>query len=76
MQQYPSINKEVIKDLDYYVFDKFGTRKKLMSDDSGILNLSKDLIMQNEKEVHDIFKKNKWQEGTLFFEFYPFEFNL
>lgn len=22
MQQYPSINKEVIKDLDYYVFDK------------------------------------------------------
>lgn len=88
MQQYPSINKEVIKDLDYYVFDKldgsnirvefslkkgfdkFGTRKKLMSDDSGILNLSKDLIMQNEKEVHDIFKKNKWQEGTLFFEFY------
>lgn len=51
-------------------FDKFGTRKKLMSDDSGILNQSKDLIMQYEQRVHDIFKKNKWQEGTLFFEFH------
>lgn len=88
MQQYPSISKDIIKDLDYYIFDKldgsnirveyslkkgfdkFGTRKKLMSDDSGILNLSKDLILSKEKEVYDIFKKNKWQDGTLFFEFF------
>lgn len=88
MQQYPSISKDIIKDLDYYIFDKldgsnirveyslkkgfdkFGTRKKLMSDDSGILNLSKDLILAKEKEVYDIFKKNKWQDGTLFFEFF------
>lgn len=88
MQQYPTINKEVISSQDYYVFDKldgsnirvefslkngfnkFGTRKKLMSDDSGILNSSKDLIIQKEQYVHDIFKKNKWTSGTLFFEFY------
>jgi len=87
MQQYPSIGKEIIQDLDYYIFDKldgsnirveyslkkgfdkFGTRHKLMSDDSGILNNSKDLILNYEKKVFDIFKKNKWQNGTLFFEF-------
>jgi hypothetical protein len=88
MQQYPSIDKKIIKDLDYYIFDKldgsnirvefslkkgfdkFGTRHKLMSDESGILNLSKDLIFNYEKVTHDIFKKNKWQSGTLFFEFF------
>lgn len=88
MQSYPSISKEYIQGLDYYIFDKldgsnirveyslkkgfdkFGTRTKLMSDDSGILNLSKDLILAKEEEVHNIFKKNKWQFGTLFFEFY------
>lgn len=51
-------------------FDKFGTRKKLMSDDSGILNQSKELIMGYEKAVYDIFKKNRWENGTLFFEFH------
>lgn len=88
MQQYPSIDKQIIKDVDYYIFDKldgsnirvefslkkgfdkFGTRKKLMSDESGILNLSKDLIFKYEEVTHNIFKKNKWQSGTLFFEFY------
>lgn len=88
MQQYPSIEKKIIKDLDYYIFDKldgsnirvefslkkgfdkFGTRHKLMSDESGILNRSKDLILNYEEETHNIFKKNKWQSGTLFFEFY------
>lgn len=87
MQQYPSIGKEYIQGLDYYMFDKldgsnvrvefslkkgfdkFGTRHKLMSDDSGIINLSKDLIIATEEQVHNIFKKNKWQNGTLFFEF-------
>lgn len=75
MQQYPSIGKDIIQDLDYYIFekidgsnirveyslkkgfDKFGTRHKLMSDDSGILNNSKDLILNYEKQVFDIFKK-------------------
>lgn len=88
MQQYPSIDKQIIKGQDYYIFDKldgsnirvefsvkkgfdkFGTRKKLMSDDSGILNQSKDLILKNEDIILNIFKKNKWQAGTLFFEFY------
>lgn len=88
MQQYPTISKDVISGLDYYVFnkldgsnirveyslkkgfDKFGTRKKLMSDDSGILNKSKELILKTEENVYNIFKKNKWQSGTLFFEFY------
>lgn len=88
MQQYPSIGKDIIQDIDYYIFDKldgsnirvefslkhgfdkFGTRKKLMSDDSGILNLSKDLILQYENITEEIFKKNKWQNGTLFFEFH------
>lgn len=88
MQSYPSIGKDFINGLDYYIFDKldgsnirvefslkqgfnkFGTRHKLMSDDSGILNQSKDLIMQYEEQTHNIFKKNKWQSGTLFFEFY------
>lgn len=88
MQQYPSIEKQVIKGQDYYIFDKldgsnirvefslkkgfdkFGTRKKLMSDDSGILNQSKELIMATEDTVRGIFNKNKWQSGTLFFEFY------
>ncbi len=88
MQQYPSIDKQIIKGQDYYIFDKldgsnirvefslkkgfdkFGTRKKLMSDDSGILNRSKDLILKNESSILNIFKKNKWQAGTLFFEFY------
>jgi len=51
-------------------FDKFATRKKLMSDDSGILNQSKELIQRTEQAVHDIFKKNKWESGTLFFEFH------
>lgn len=53
-----------------YGFDKFGTRKKLMSDDSGILNLSKDLILKYHDITEEIFKKNKWQNGTLFFEFH------
>jgi hypothetical protein len=88
MQNYPSISKDYIQSLDYYIFDKldgsnirvefslksgfnkFGTRHKLMSDDSGILNQSKDLILAYEEQVHNIFRKNKWQTGTLFFEFY------
>jgi len=88
MQQYPSIGKGIIQDVDYYIFDKldgsnirveyslkkgfdkFGTRKKLMSDDSGILNQSKELIMGYEKAVYDIFKKHRWENGTLFFEFH------
>lgn len=88
MQQYPSIDKQIIKDQEYYIFDKldgsnirvefslkkgfdkFGTRKKLMSDDSGILNQSKELILEYEDITHNIFKKNKWQSGTLFFEFF------
>lgn len=88
MQQYPTISKSIIKDLDYYIFDKldgsnirvefslkngfdkFGTRKKLMSDDSGILNISKDLILKYESITEEIFKKNKWKDGTLFFEFH------
>ncbi len=50
---------------------RYGTRNRLLSDDSGpILNKAPALIKPYEVILGEIFKKNKWEQGTLFFEFY------
>jgi hypothetical protein len=52
-------------------FHRFGSRHRLLSDESGpILNKSKDIILAYEDIVKNIFRKQRWEAGTLFFEFY------
>lgn len=88
MQAYPTIEKKVLDNMEYYLFEKldgsnirvefslkngferYGSRHRLLDEHSGILNKAISLIEHNKKEITEIFKANKWQSGTLFFEFY------
>lgn len=50
-------------------FSKFGTRTRLLGEDQGILNKSKDLILETHDFIKDICKQNRWKDITLFYEF-------
>lgn len=51
-------------------FYKFGSRNKLISDDSFILNKSINLIKSKEGILSEILKQNNLQQVVLFFEFF------
>ena len=52
-------------------FNKFGSRHRLLGTDQGVLNESVELIKNGfEKEMSDIFIKERIIEATCFFEFY------
>ena len=52
-------------------FHRFGTRQRLLSDDSGpFLNQSKTLIEAYDEKIRAIFKEQRWEQGVLFFEFF------
>jgi hypothetical protein len=50
-------------------FLKFGTRTRLLGEDQGILNKSKDLILETHDKISYICKHNRWKDITLFYEF-------
>lgn len=52
-------------------FHKFGSRHVLLDETNKILGPSVNLIRSKyEKDLTDIFKKEKWEETTCFFEYY------
>lgn len=50
-------------------FYKFGSRKRLLSDEQPILFKAKDLILEQQDVVAKICEKNKWESIILFYEF-------
>jgi len=52
-------------------FYKFGSRKQLISTEQEGLSEAKEIIISKyEKDLSDIFRKNKWDRAIVFFEFY------
>jgi hypothetical protein len=89
MKTYPSIPKDIIYGLSYYVFDKldgsniraewsrkkgfykFGSRKRLTDENDILLGKAPDLIrVKYEKDLTDIFKKQRYERAICFFEFW------
>jgi len=89
MKTYPSITKDIRKDLTVYVFDKldgsniraewskkkgfykFGSRRVLLDKSNQTLGEAIDLIKNNyEDDITKIMKKNRFEKGVFFFEFY------
>lgn len=51
-------------------FYKFGSRNQLITDEQGVLNKAKDLIINNFSDpTLQIIKKQRWERVILFFEF-------
>ena len=89
MQTYPSIEKDIVKGVPIYAFDKldgsnivvewskkrkfwkFGSRKQLINKNNKLLGESIELIKSKyEKDLHDIFVKEKYLKVNCYFEFY------
>jgi hypothetical protein len=52
-------------------FNKFGSRKRLLGSDQDLLMNAQSLILDKyADDLSRIFKKNRWQKVTAFFEFY------
>lgn len=51
-------------------FNKWGSRKRLLGTDQDIISKSPDIFHRDFEGIEEIFKKNKWEKVTLFFEFY------
>lgn len=90
MKQYPSIAREINRNVPIYAFDKldgsniraewskkhkaftkFGSRTVLLGEDHPQLGSAIGMIKTKyEKDLSDIFIKERWEEVTCFFEFY------
>jgi len=88
MKTYPTIPKDIRRDLTVYVFDKldgsnircewtrksgfnkFGSRRVLINEQTRILGEAVTLLREKEKDFDSILRKNRIDKCTLFFEFF------